>query len=328
MKAVVFDGRVACRDVPEPKADGMVIISVSRAGICGTDIAIASGDYKVKTPLVLGHELFGTAWKVPEGSAGLEGKRCVTEINVGCGECEFCRGGVRSHCVKGEALGIHRDGGFAEYLATPAENVHPVPDSIADDEAVFVEPLAACIQLTKMGSIEPDSACAVIGPGRMGLLIIQLLRQARPKTLLAIGHKGIKLDMARNFGAEVLDPSDVESAIRLTGGAKFDTVVEATGNPSGLELALRIVKPRGTIHLKSTHGVPASLDVTRVVVDELRIQGSRCGPFDEAIGLLESRSVRVKELITDRFPLERCEDAFRTASSSSSIKTIFELRGG
>jgi len=235
---------------------------------------------------------------------------------------------VRSHCVRGEALGINRDGGFAEYLSTPTENVHRVPDSISDDEAVFIEPLAACVQLTKMARVDRDSACAVVGPGRMGLLIIQLLRQVGPRTLVAIGHGGIKLELARRLGADAFEVGDVESALRLTDGAKFDNVVEATGKPAGLDLALRIVKPRGTIHLKSTHGVPVSLDVTKVVVDELRIQGSRCGPFDEAIGLLENGSVRVKELITDRFPLEGCEEAFRAASSRSSIKTIFEVGAG
>ena len=327
MKAVVFDGGISCRDVPRPDANGGVVISVRRAGICGTDLAIASGDYRVKAPLILGHEIFGTAWRVPGGRADLQGRRCVTEINVGCGECEFCRTGVRSHCVRGEALGIHRSGGFAEYVSTPVENVHPVSDSISDDEAVFIEPLAACIQLTKMGRIEPDSACAVIGPGRMGLLIIQLLKRAHPRTVVALGHEGVKLEMARRFGAEAFDIADVDSSLRLAGGAKFDNVVEATGNPDGLALALRVVKPRGTIHLKSTHGVPASLDVTKVVVDELRIQGSRCGPFDEAIELLGSRAIRVKELITNRFPLERCEEAFKAASSKSTVKTLFEVKG-
>lgn len=326
MKAVVFDGSVACREVPAPRADGSVLMSVKKAGICGTDLAIASGDYRVNPPLILGHEVFGTAREVPDGRADLRGKRCVTEINVGCGECEFCRAGVRSHCARGEAIGIHRNGGFAEYLSTPVENVHLVPDSIADDEAVFIEPLAACIQLTKMGRIESGSDCAVVGTGRMGLLIIQLLRQIQPRTLVAIGHEGVKLEMARRFGADAFDAASLDSALRLNGGAKFDNVVEATGNPNGLDLALRLVKPRGTIHLKSTHGVPVSLDVTKVVVDEIRVQGSRCGPFDEAIGLLESRSIRVKELITDRFPLERCVEAFRAASSRDSIKTIFELQ--
>jgi threonine dehydrogenase-like Zn-dependent dehydrogenase len=325
LKAVVFDQSVACRDVPEPKADGGVLLSVKRAGICGTDLAIASGDYKVKAPLVLGHEIFGTTWKAPEGGSDLLGKRCVTEINVGCGRCDFCRAGVKSHCARGEALGIHRNGGFAEYVSTPSDNVHLVPDSITDEEAVFIEPLAACVQLTKMARIDAGSTCAVVGSGRMGLLIVQVLQQLHPGRLVVVGHPGAKLDMARRFGAEVFDATEFDLVLGPAGDAKFDNVVEATGNPSGLELALRLVKPRGTLHLKSTHGLPATLDVTRVVVDEIRVQGSRCGPFDEAIGLLDNGGVRVRDLVTHRFPLERCEEAFRVASSKDAIKAIFEL---
>ncbi|HUI23642.1 MAG TPA: alcohol dehydrogenase catalytic domain-containing protein [Nitrososphaerales archaeon] len=325
MKAVVFDGHLACRNVPLPTANGGVVLSVERAGICGTDLAIASNQYRVNTPLILGHEIFGTAWKVPDGRSDLRGKRCVTEINVGCGVCAFCRAGVRSHCATGKALGIHRDGGFAEYVSTPLENVHAVPDSISDEEAVFVEPLAACIQLTRMGKIDPGSACAVVGPGRMGLLIIQLLQLVHPRLLVAVGHEGPKLEMARSFGAEAFDVSQVDSAIDLTEGAKFDNVIEATGSPGGLATALGMVKPMGTLHLKSTHGVPTNIDITKVVVDELRIQGSRCGPFDESIRLLESRTISVRGLITNRFPLDNCEEAFRAASSRSSIKAIFEV---
>ena len=325
MKAVVFDGEISCRDVPEPEADGAAILSVKKAGICGTDLAIASGDYQVRTPVILGHEIFGTVWKTPGEKSGLAGKRCVTEINVACGECDFCRAGVKSHCRKGEALGIHRNGGFAEFVSTPVDNVHVVPDSVRDEEAVFIEPLAACIQLVKLGSIAPDSSCAVVGPGRMGLLIVQLLRLIQPTRLVVIGHEGAKLELARRFGAEAFDVANVDSALGLTGGAKFDNVIEVTGNPGGLDLALKIVKPTGTIHLKSTHGIPASLDVTKVVVDELRIQGSRCGPFDEAITLLDRHEIAVRELITDRFPLERSQEAFRVASSKSAIKVIFEV---
>ena len=324
MRAVVYDGRVSCRDVPEPEAGKGAVLAVRRAGICGTDLAIAAGDYRVKPPLILGHEVFGTVWKMPQERSSLRGSRCATEINFGCGECEFCRAGVKSHCVRGEAMGIHRDGGFAEYVETSPDNLHLVPDSISDEEAVFIEPLAACIQLTKMAVIEPDSACAVVGPGRMGLLVIQLLKGLRPRRLVAIGHRGPKLEMARRYGAEVFDVSEVESALGER-GTKFDNVVETTGNTDGLELALKMVKPRGTIHLKSTHGVPATIDATRIVVDEIRVQGSRCGPFDEAIRLLESGEVRVGELITHRFPLVECVDAFRIASSKDSIKTIFKV---
>jgi alcohol dehydrogenase len=325
LRAVVFDGEVNCRTVPDPREEE-VVLSVVRAGICGTDLAIAAGKYPVKTPLVLGHEIFGTIKKPPKGDARLAGRRAVTEINVGCGRCEFCRAGVRSHCVRGAALGIHRDGGFADYVATPSENVHLVPDSVSDEEAVFIEPLAACIQITKMAQIRPDSTCAVVGTGRMGLLTIQVLKRTNPRVLVAIGHEGPKLEMARSLGARAFDSSQVDGAIQFNGGAKFDNVVEATGNPGGLEQAMRMVKPQGTLHLKSTHGLSANVDVTRVAVDELRIQGSRCGPFDEAIELLDRKEVNVRELITDRFPLEKCRDAFETAGSRSAVKTLFEVR--
>lgn len=325
MRAVVFDGRLACRDVPSPPGMDDAVISVARAGICGTDLAIASGEYRVATPLVLGHEIFGRVERAPAGHADLMGKRAVTEITAACGRCDFCRAGVKSQCRNGRALGIHRDGGFAEQVSTPAENVHLVPDTIPDDEAVFVEPLAACVQITKMGNFAPGSTCAVVGTGRMGLLTIQVLRRTRPSLVAAVGHKGAKLDMARRFGAKPFDVSEVGEAVGLTDGARFDNVIEETGSPAGVELALRLVKPRGTLHLKSTHGLPAQIDVTRVVVEEIRIQGSRCGPFDEAIELLEGRAVDVREMITDRFPLEGCEGAFERASSRSSIKTIFEV---
>jgi alcohol dehydrogenase len=328
LKAVVFDGSLDCRDVPTPSEKGSVLLSVAKAGICGTDLAIASGSYHVKTPLILGHEIFGTVRSAPETSSNLTGKRVVTEINVACGQCDSCRAGVKAHCVKGQALGIHRDGGFAQYVSTPLDNLHLVPDSIADDEAVFVEPLAACIQLTKMSRIGPDSTCAVVGPGRMGLLILQLLKLINPSLVVAVGHEGAKLEMARSIGVKTFDVADTDRALQLTGGVGFDNVVETTGTPAGLDQSMKMVKPRGTLHLKSTHGLPVRLDVTKVVVDELRIQGSRCGPFDEAIELLDSRAVRVKQLITHRFPLEGCQEAFNTASSKFAIKTIFDISVG
>jgi threonine dehydrogenase-like Zn-dependent dehydrogenase len=325
LKAVVFDGRLTCKDVPEPKETGSVILSVVKAGICGTDLAIVSGNYAVKTPLILGHEIFGTIRCAPEGNSGLAGKRAVTEITVACGQCDFCRAGVKAHCTRGRALGIHRDGGFAQYVSTPSDNVHLVPDSISDDEAVFIEPLAACIQLTKVARIGPESTCAVVGPGRMGLLILQLLKLINPRLIVAIGHEGAKLEMARHIGARAFSVTDTEKAVQLTGGVGFDNVVEATGTPAGLDQSMKIIKPTGTLHLKSTHGLSVQLDVTKVVVDELRIQGSRCGPFDEAIELLDRRAVEVKQLITHRFPLDMCREAFETAASKSAIKTIFEI---
>jgi threonine dehydrogenase-like Zn-dependent dehydrogenase len=325
VKAVIFDRSLACRDIPVPENGGWVTLAVKKAGICGTDLAIASGDLYAKTPLVLGHEIFGTIWRAPEGRKNLLGKRAVTEINVACGGCAYCRMGLNTHCEKVEALGIDRDGGFAEYVSTPVENVHLVPDSIADEEAVFVEPLAASIQLTKMSPPVPGSTWAVIGTGRMGLLILQVLMQHSPSVLVAIGHEGMKLEKARRLGAKVFIAEEAAKTLELTGGVKFDNVVEASGSPGGLSLALELVRPRGTIHLKSTHGLPVQLDVTKVTVDELRIQGSRCGPFDEAMALIERKDVRVKEMVTHRFHLEECGRAFEAAGSKEAIKVVFEV---
>ena len=324
MKAVVFDGTLSCREVSAPKRAGEAVIAVQRAGICGTDLAIMSGHLSVPTPLVLGHEIYGTVSSAPEGRRDLVGKRAVTEINVSCGTCAYCTMGLRTHCEKVEALGIRRVGGFAEYVSTPAENIHLVPDSVKDDEAVFVEPLAACVQMTRVTRIEPGSTCAVVGAGRMGLLVLQVLKLRTPKVLVAVGHEGAKLEMARRLGAKTFTPETAAGALELTGGVKFDDVVEATGTPEGLSLVMGLVRPRGTVHLKSTHGVPVEFDATKVAVDELRIQGSRCGPFEDAIELLRRGEINVDGMITRRFQLDECEEAFESAASCSEIKSVFE----
>jgi len=325
VKAVVFDGGLKCKDVPPPREDGLVTLEVMKAGICGTDLAIASGHLEAKAPLVLGHEIFGTVSRAPAGHSRLLGKRAVTEINVACGGCSYCKMGLNTHCARVETLGISRDGGFADYVATPVENVHPVPDSVGDEEAVFVEPLAASVQLTKLCPPIPGSTWAVVGTGRMGLLILQVLRLHNPRVLAALGREGGKLELARRLGFTVFTTGEAAKALGLLEGVKFDNVVESTGTPGGLSLAMELVRPRGTIHLKSTHGLPVQFDATKVAVDELRIQGSRCGPFDEAIALLDRRQIRVAEMVTHRFPLERCEEAFEAAASKSAIKVVFEV---
>ena len=327
MKAVVYDRALECREVqaPAPRDKGWVVLGVRKAGICGTDLAIASGHLRARVPLVLGHEIFGTVTSAPEDRRDLLGKRAVTEINVTCGLCAYCRMGLDTHCARVETLGISRDGGFAEYVATPVKNVHLVPDTIGDEEAIFVEPLAASVQLTKVSPPVPGSTWAVVGTGRMGLLVLQVLKLHSPRILVAIGHEGEKLEAARRLGVTAFSTGEAARALELTEGVKFDNVVEATGMPDGLALAMDLVRPRGTMHLKSTHGLPVQFDATKVAVDELRIQGSRCGPFDEAIALLERHQVRVREMVTHRFPLERCEEAFGAAASKSAVKVVFEI---
>jgi L-iditol 2-dehydrogenase len=332
MQALVFShGKLALRRIekPVPKKTE-AIIRVRKAGICGTDISIASGDYKIIAPVVLGHEVFGEVDESSGTSKIPSGSRVVSEINVSCGVCNLCKSGLRNHCSKICTIGITRNGGFADYLSTPIENLHLIPDSISDEEAVFVEPLAAAIQLTKMASIRKGSTCAVVGVGRLGLLILQVLKIQEPKLLVAVTNhtrNRKRCNLARSLGAhEVLSLEGArESVERFTKGIGFDNVVEATGNPRALDFALELVRPRGTIHVKSTHGVPVNFDLTKAVVKEVKIQGSRCGPFEEAITLLKERRVSTEGLITDRFGLEEFRKAFMKAKSPESIKVIFVI---
>jgi L-iditol 2-dehydrogenase len=327
LKAVVFDGSLSLKEVPRPGRVGEALVRVERAGICGTDTAIALGKYKVRGPLVLGHEIVGTVAEAPEGRGkDLLGRRVVTEINVACGHCYFCGKRMNTHCANVQTLGISRDGGFAEFVSTPVDNLHEIPDDVSDEQAVFVEPLAAAIELTKMGPVNPESSCLVLGTGRLGLLIVQVLGLTGPSLLVAIGRPGKKLMLAKDYGADhALPMGREEDALALTGGHGFENVVEVTGASEGIGKALELVAPRGTVHVKSTHGLPAEVDLTRAVVREVRIQGSRCGPFPEAIDLLRSHKVRVDEMVTHRFGLDSYEDAFEAAVSRAAVKALFEI---
>ncbi len=239
--------------------------------------------------------------------------------------------GLRTHCANIQTIGMTRDGGFAERVSVPSENVQKVPDEISDEEAVFTEPLAAAIQITRMCPIEQGAIVAIVGSGRLGLLALQVLKLLRPKLIVAINRRsGKKLDLAKKYGADLIwatedieiDPID---ALREStpGASGFDHVIETTGNTSGMALALDIVRPRGTIHTKSTHGCPLSFDVTKGVVKEIRIQGSRCGPFDEALTLLKEKKILTRDMVTHNFPLNDYEKAFSYAGSQNEIKVIF-----
>jgi alcohol dehydrogenase len=331
MKALVMGlTEFGLRDVHDPvPRKGDALLRIKKAGICGTDLAIVSGSYKIKSPIILGHEIFG----VVDSASGERGRfpmdaRVTTEINIPCHICEVCKGGLGNHCLNIQTLGISRDGGFAKYLSAPVENLHIIPDCISDEEAVFVEPLAAAIEIMTMTHIPKGAKVALIGTGRLGLLVLQLLRMLEPQVLVAFSHhdssKGTKL--ARAFGADVVSSDDLnDDAVRnFTRGTGFDHVIEASGSTGGFELALKLVRPRGTIHVKSTHGLPVNLDITKIAVKEIRIQGSRCGPFDKAIDLLSSGSIRTRELVTARLPLSDYAKAFEYSRSAVHIKVLLE----
>jgi alcohol dehydrogenase len=331
LKAVVMSKvGVEVEEVDQPKVtNDSVLVKVMAAGICGTDLAIISGHLKVPLPLVLGHEFTGDVVKVGHNVKTVSvGSRITSEINLTCGQCFFCNAGIPTHCLNRKAIGIDVDGAFAEYIVVPAKNIHRLPNSTTYEEGVFIEPLAAAIQTMKMSKVKPRTAVVVLGDGRLGQLVVQAIKAIVPSLkLFLVGKHDLKLTMAKKLAAIDLtvnatheDP--VRAIMSETGGLGADIVVEATGNPDALNLALSLVRHRGTIALKSTHGQPIIVDATQVAVRELTLQGSRCGPFDEAIRMLKEGKVKVRPLISARYQLVRVEEALEVAKKPETLKVV------
>jgi len=307
-------GALTLRDVPPPSRPGECLIRVRMAGICGTDLQMLEGYAGFAG--IPGHEFVGVVEDAPADEASWLGKRVVGEINVGCGRCEWCARHEKEHCVNRSVLGIrHRDGAFAEFLSLPAANLHALPDSLDDATAVFTEPVAAACRVLEQLTLGRDWRVAVLGDGRMGLLVAQVLRTAAPDVTV-LGRHERKLAVARNLGLHTSGPLD--SSIRRE---RFDLVVDVTGRPHGIRRALEIVRPRGLVVMKSTFHGEAPLESWPIVVDEVTLIGSRCGPFKPAIGLLESGAVQVKPLITRVAKLDDHQAAFTEARRS--LKVLF-----
>lgn len=308
MRAVVFDGalRVADRPVPMPAA-GEALIRVTLAGVCSTDQAITRG-YKGWHG-VLGHEFTGVVEAVGSPADGAWiGRRVVGEINVGCGECSHCQSGVQTHCAGRSALGIFgRDGAFAGYCTLPVRNLHSVPDSMPDEVAVFTEPVAAALQILEQVHVRPDTSAAVVGDGKLGCLIAQVLALTGADVALA-GRHPERLAMLAGRGVRA-----------VADGERFPLVVDCTGAPTGMERALSLLTPRGRLVLKSTHLSPPPVDWARLMVDELTLMGSRCGPFAPALRLLAAGRIEVRSLISGVYPLEQAEDAFAAARGNLKV---------
>jgi alcohol dehydrogenase len=304
MKALVFNGGVSVRDdypVPTPQP-GEILVQVRRAGICNTDIEITKGymDYRG----VLGHEFVGQL---------ADGRRVVGEINVYDGTCETCRRGDVTHCGNRSVLGIlQRDGAMAEYLTLPARNLHPVPDTITDAQAVFVEPLAAACEITNQVHIRPTRRVVVLGDGKLGLLAAQVL-QLTGCDLNVVGRHARKLGILRRRGITILDtPSD--------GFGNFDIAIDCSGQVSGFELARQLLRPGGTLVLKSTFHGAHTLAMAPLVIDEITVVGSRCGPFAPALRLLEQRLIEVDTLLDAEYPIAQGVEAFRHATTPGTLK--------
>jgi threonine dehydrogenase-like Zn-dependent dehydrogenase len=318
MLALYFDGQPAIKDLPRPEpGTGEVLVQVHLAGICGTDLQILRGYHSFKG--VIGHEFVGEV-AGPEGSPWL-GQRVVGEINIGCGECHLCRRGLARHCRKRRVLGIvNQDGAFAQYLVIPAANLHPVPPEVLDEVAVFTEPLAAALRVVESALISPDDCILIIGDGSLGLQISWALALNGAQVDLA-GHHQDHLALARPYGVETFLAEDLPAG-------DYQVVVEASGSPSGLELALSRVRPLGTVILKSTYIDRYSLDPAAIVVPEVHLLGSRCGPFPPALRLLRQGWVDPKPLISQTFPLNQGVKALAWAQRPGVLKVLLDCREG
>ncbi|MBN1977563.1 MAG: alcohol dehydrogenase catalytic domain-containing protein [Anaerolineae bacterium] len=318
MRALLLDKGLRIVDdhpVPEP-APGEALIRVRVAGICNTDLELVKGYMAFRG--VPGHEFVGVVARAP-GAEDWEGRRVVGEINAACTTCPTCLAGRPTHCPHRTTLGIAgRDGAFAERLTLPARNLHPVPDSIPDEIAVFTEPLAAACEILEQVHVRPTDCVVVLGDGKLGLLCAQVLALTGCD-LTVIGRHEDKLDILARRGI----PTALDDGDDSTGSA--DIVIEATGHPDGFAAARRLVRPRGTLVLKSTYHGSFDADLTMAVVDEITLIGSRCGPFAPALRLLERGSVAVIQLIQARYPLSQAPAAFERAARPGTLKVLIDV---
>ena len=320
MKALRFeDSRLNVSDVPVPSRAGEALVRVRLAGVCNTDLEIARGYAGFSG--TLGHEFVGEVERAPSAPE-LEGRRVVGEINAGCGRCQWCRGGDARHCPDRTVLGIvGRDGAFAEYLQLPASNLLPVPDEVPDERAVFTEPLAAACGITERVRVELETRVAVVGDGKLGLLCAQALQALTGAGVTLVGRHESKLEIARGRGVRALLADEIPASFERA----FDVAVEASGSPSGFETALRLLRPRGALVLKSTFHGTTELNAAPVVVDEISIVGSRCGRFRPALELLRRGAVEVDALVHEEFPLSEGVRAMGRAAEPGVLKVLLRV---
>jgi len=317
MKALVFREKLALEEVPKPQpAPGEALVKVVIAGICKTDVEISRGYMDFKG--IPGHEFVGIVASSPE--SGQIGKRVVGEINAGCGDCAQCRQGLERHCPNRTVLGIlGRNGAFADYLTLPARNLVSVPAELPDEKAVFVEPLAAALEILEQISVRPADSVLVIGDGKLGLLISMVLKLTGCRLKL-VGKHPEKLALFSRLGGSV-------EALQSFGESDygFDTVIEASGHASGWELALSKVKPRGTIVLKSTYHGVMDFNSAPLVINEISVVGSRCGRFEPALRLMEQGLIDPTPLISGIYPMDEIEEAFRRSFEKDNLKVLVKM---
>lgn len=323
MKAVVFNDKDGLRldtNYPKPVPQkGEALIKVSLAGICNTDFEITKGYMGYNG--ILGHEFVGVVEEVNSDDKSLLGKRVVAEISYGCNdpECEWCAQKNYRHCPNRHTLGIvDKDGCFAEYLTMPLNVLFEVPENVSDEQAVFVEPLAAACEITEQLHIKPIDKVVVLGDGKLGLTTALTLH-AQGFDVTLIGKHQNKLDIAKNqkVKTQLLQELKVEN--------NFDVVVEATGSVSGFETSLALVKPRGVLVLKSTIATGKELNLAPIVINEITVLGSRCGQFPPALRLLENDRIDFKPFISGVYNIDDAIEGFEANKSKETLKVLIKF---
>jgi len=312
---------ISLREVPRPQTTNEALIKIRNAGICSTDLELVKGYYPYTG--ILGHEFVGEVVAIPASTSLRSaqrdeitvGDRVVGEINAVCNQCEQCLNGRPTHCENRTVLGIvNRDGVFAEYTTLPLENLHRVPASIPDEMAVFTEPLAAALEIQSQVQVRPTDRVLLVGAGRLGQLIAQTLALTGCDLRVVARHKR-QQELLTARGIRIISEEEIQPW-------RWDIVVEATGSPGGFELARKAIRPRGTLVLKSTYKGEVSVNFSAIVVDEVNIVGSRCGPFEPALRLMESRQVDPTILIDSEYPLGKGLKAFEHATESGVLKVL------
>ncbi len=315
MRAItLFDGELHFNAdyVPHDAAVDLVEVKVLKAGICETDLQLKQGYMGFHG--VLGHEFVGVAQ-----SGRFAGCRVVGEINCACGHCDFCHRDLPRHCENRTVIGIlNHDGAFADSLFVPQENLHAVPEHVLTKHAVFTEPVAAACRILEQTNINGDHDVVILGDGRLGNLCAQVISTTK-SNVLVVGKHEWKLQRLNELGIQTTLLADFQPA------STADFAVDCTGSPSGFPLSLQTVKPCGTVILKTTVAAEQSLHLAPVVINEVRIIGSRCGPFAPALQMIADKTVHVESLITAEYPLEEAIQAFRHAEQPDTLKVLLHV---
>jgi threonine dehydrogenase-like Zn-dependent dehydrogenase len=309
------ENKLSLRELSQSRKPNEALIKIRKAGICSTDLELVKGYYPYTG--ILGHEFVGEV--VESDDPSWIGQRVVGEINVVCNQCEQCLNGRPTHCENRTVLGIvNRDGTFAEFTQLPIPNLHRVPNSVPDEMAVFTEPLAAALEIQQQIQIKPTDRVLLVGAGRLGHLIAQTLALTGCD-LHVVARHAHQQNLLKTRGIRIMAEED---AIAHSG--RWDIVVEATGSPGGFALARKSIRPRGTLVMKSTYKGEMSVNFSSIVVDEINIIGSRCGPFEPALRLMEARQVDPTVLIADEFKLGDALKAFERAAETGVLKVLVE----